>query len=315
MARSHQGPGPATRPFAYAARACRVGRLRTIRRMSLPCQSALGTHPAVRTARFARVLVAAALAALLPPFAAAHDTWLRMAPQQPGSGLLALHLAGGVRYPRSDDSIPAGRVAASGCVDDQGQPHGLLARNQLPQALELRSRVGDRVAACWAELVPAEITLTPEAVQTYLHEVRAPQDVHARWTAQQREGRPWQEVYRKFARVEAVTADATADDLSRLRDARGAALEIVPMGRQPLRAGQPTRYLVLSRGTPVAGQAVEFVSARSPLGVWRQSDADGQLEITLPFAGEWLLRGTAFDAPSPDGVWRTRFATLIVQLR
>jgi len=36
----------------------------------------------------------------------------------------------------------------------------------------------------------------------------------------------------------------------------------------------------------------------------------------LPYAGEWLLRATVLDVPAtPQDMWRSKFATLTVQVR
>src|SRR6476469_6801436 len=50
----------------------------------------------------------------------AHDTWLHVADQQPGSGLLALQMGSGARYPKSEGAVPASRVLGAGCADDTG---------------------------------------------------------------------------------------------------------------------------------------------------------------------------------------------------
>ncbi len=247
--------------------------------------------------------------------ARAHDTWLRPVAAPPGADLLVLHLAGGARYPLADDSVPLARIARSGCTDAQGTRHGLTARTARDSVLELRARIDPAgAAACWLELQPARIVLTPAQVETYLHEVRAPDEVRAAWARQRQAGVPWTEAYRKSARAEAVPA-AVPGGLAGLRAPAGAPLELLPVGGQALQSRTPATFQALADGRPVPALAVEFVSARSPLGVWRQTDAQGRVELALPLPGEWLLRATAFALPGADGVWHTRFATLTVQAR
>ncbi|MGZ5179120.1 MAG: DUF4198 domain-containing protein [Ramlibacter sp.] len=267
--------------------------------------------------RHRKALLAASLAACSAA-SWAHDSWLRAADAQPGSGLVALDLGNSARYPRSDGPTPAPRIAQSGCVDEQGTRTALLPRGEQSVWLELRARLGAaRAAGCWVELKPKDIALTPELVQAYLDDIRAPQAVRAAWAEQQRGGLPWREVYRKFIRIELpALRGADAVDLAALRRPRGFPLELVPVGSQPLRAGAPGEFLALADGRPVAGLPVEFVSRRSPVGVWRQSDADGRIRIALPFGGEWFLRSTVLDVPAtPQDAWHSRFANLTVMVR
>jgi hypothetical protein len=69
-------------------------------------------------------------------------------------------------------------------------------------------------------------------------------------------------------------------------------------------------------GRPLAGQWVELVSERHTLGVWRQSDPQGLLQVPPPFPGQWLLRATVLEPPADDAqAWRSRFVTLVVDVR
>jgi uncharacterized GH25 family protein len=260
---------------------------------------------------------AAALAALLASTAVqAHDTWLQVAPQQPGAGLLALQLGSGGRYPKSDGVISSARVVRSGCIDEAGQQHGLSPRSELPLALEMRSRIGGaKAVGCWLELLPVELTLAPDLVQAYVEDVRAPQAVRDAWARQAKAGVGWNEVYRKYVRIEAIVPGAAVQDLARARLPHGDALELLPVGSQPLRAAQPIAFQALSNGKPVAGLAIELVPLRGAAGIWAHTDAQGRISVQLPAPGEWLLRSTAFDPLGADNVWRTRFATLTVQVQ
>ena len=249
--------------------------------------------------------------------AIAHDTWLHVAPRQPGSGLLALELGSGARYPKNDGAVPASQTVNAGCVDDQGVASALLPRSE-DGVLELRARVdAARAAACWLALKPIDLTLTPELVQVYFHDIRAPQSVREHWAAQQQAGIAWHEIYRKFVRIELPVLGAEPPaSVAALRRPRGFPLELVPVGDAPVQAHTPAEYQALADGKPVAGLPVEFVSERSPLGIWTQTDAQGRVRLALPFGGEWLLRATALDPPaSRQEPWHSRFATLTVQAR
>ena len=101
-----------------------------------------------------------------------------------------------------------------------------------------------------------------------------------------------------------------------MRKPRNYPLELVPVGNDPVRAGGESEYQALADGKPVPNLAVEFVSLRSPLGIWKQTDADGRMRVSLPYGGEWLLRATVLVVPtSPQEPWRSSFATLTVQVR
>lgn len=191
-------------------------------------------------------------------------------------------------------------------------------RGELATSLELRSRIGTaRAAACWVELKPQEIALTAELARAYLDDIHAADRVRAAWTAQQRDGIGWREVYRKFIRIELPALQDGRDlDLAELRRPLGFPLELVPAGGQPLRARVESEFLVLADGKPAAELQVEFVSRRSPVGIWRRSDAEGRVRLALPYAGEWLLRTTVMDVPATVAQpWQSRYASLTVVVR
>ena len=256
-----------------------------------------------------------AVAALLLAGAAAsvgaHDSWLRPADVQRSPDLLVLELDGGARYPKSEWPTPAGRIATSGCAAAAGT-YPLVARGVQATALEMRSRVSRSAPlTCWVELSPQDIAIEPPLVQTYLDDIRAPESVRRRWAQLHADGASWKEVYRKFVRIE--MPQGGVDDMASLRRPLNVALELLPAGGAALRRGVESEYVALADGKPVEGLAVEFVSHRSPIGVWRESDRNGRFRFAPPFAGEWLLRSTALDAPrGGDQVWHSRFATLTV---
>lgn len=269
-------------------------------------------------AKWPRVWLCRAALLLLAPSlvapAAAHDSWLRLADAQRSDDLLVLELSGGARYPRSEWPTPAARLASSGCVDAAGS-HLLVARSEQPTALEMRARL-DRVApvTCWVELKPQDIVIEAALVPVYFDDIRAPDPVRRIWAQQSARGVPWKEVYRKFVRIEVARPGVT--DMAALRRPLNVALELLPLGGAPLRRNVESEYVALADGKPLAGLAVEFVSHRSPVGVWRQSDGNGRFRFAPPFAGEWLLRGTALDGPpGPDQVWHSRFATFTVSVQ
>jgi uncharacterized GH25 family protein len=93
----------------------------------------------------------------------------------------------------------------------------------------------------------------------------------------------------------------------------GLGLEIVVLGDQAIGVGRPLTFQVLRDGAPLPGLAIELVSERSPIGIWRVTDDGGQLTHSLPFGGRWLLRGTELIASAPAGTWQSRFVTLAIE--
>jgi hypothetical protein len=246
--------------------------------------------------------------------ARAHDTWFSPVG---GNGVA---LATGNRYPVQEVGPSAASVARSGCSD--GEAHAIALRPAREQARWLAMAVGATdgghlALACWAELHTAEIELQPQLVQVYLAEIHAPPRVRTAWADMQARGVPWRESYRKFARIElAAATDAPAESRASARRPTGMDLEIVLRGDAPIAAGQPLELQVLRDGRPLPGFAVELVSERSALGIWRETDAQGLLRHRLPFGGRWLLRGTdlRLSAERSD-TWESRFVTLAIEAR
>lgn len=254
-----------------------------------------------------RGLAALLWLAALP--ALAHDSWLALRPAASGGTVLALGT--GNRFPLAESGSAAASLGAAGCVDGRGRRLALRGARETPKALELRAPARGALA-CWAELKAHEVTLEAKLVEVYFREIRPADEVRAAWAQQLERGEAWRESYRKFARIELNAQAASAAELRKLRAPAGLPLEIVVEGDAPLRVGQAAAFRVLASGQPVAGLAVELVSERSAIGIWGKSDAEGRVQYTPPFGGNWLLRATWVE---PDGAqWRSRFVTLAFEL-
>ena len=248
----------------------------------------------------------------------AHDSWLSPSRHAAPSGPLVLELATGNRFPVQEFSQAPGTVARAQCVGDKGGELALRPVREQSQWLDLAvdGTGGDRQPlACWLELHSALIELAPRLVDVYFAEIKASAANRQAWAALQARGLPWHESYRKFARIElAALGSASPAQIRAARRPAGLGLEIVVLGERPIAPGQPLAFQVLRDGQPLPGFAVELVSERSPVGIWRQTDADGMLRHSLPFTGRWLLRGTEL-RPSPRraGSWDSRFVTLAIE--
>lgn len=259
--------------------------------------------------RAGRSALLAALLACASAGSAAHDSWLEPT-ARPGQ----LRFVTGAHYPLAETAPAASSVSGQGCMDAEGRTLRLQADpRDGSKGLVLRTRAAPALA-CWAELSPHEIELPPSLVQVYFREIQPPEAVQLAWAAQRESGVPWQERYRKSARIEITRGGESAAQLRALRQPRGLALEAVIAGDEPVRAGQPVTFQVLAEGRPVSGLALQLVSGRSALGLWRRTDADGRLQHTIPFAGTWALRGTLLEADGPDR-WQSRFVTLVFDAR
>lgn len=245
-----------------------------------------------------------------------HDSWLAVVQPAAGAAATTLELATGNRFPVQEVAPAPDNVARAGCSDGR-RTVALAARRQGERALgmEAVSAGGRPPLACWAELGALDIELEPRLVQVYFDEIRAPQSVRKAWTGMHERGARWQERYRKFARIELAGGQAPAAAVSAARQPMGLDLEIVLLGGEPVRTGEPLAFQVLRDGLPLAGFAVELVSERSPLGIWRTTDAQGRLQHRLPFAGQWLLRGTDLrQSATRRDAWESRFVTLVLEV-
>lgn len=261
----------------------------------------------------------AALLALLLGCAApawSHDSWLAVERPAAGAARATLELATGNRFPVQEVAPAPDNVTRAGCSDGRGTM-ALAARRHDERSLEMEVAAagGQAALACWVELGALDIELEPRLVQVYFDEIRAPQPVRTAWARMHERGVRWQERYRKFARIELAGGPAPAAALAAARQPVGLDLEIVLLGGEPVRAGEALAFQVLRDGQPLAGFPVELVSDRSPVGIWRTTDAQGRLQHRLPFAGQWLLRGTdlRLSATRRD-TWESRFVTLVVEV-
>jgi hypothetical protein len=239
-----------------------------------------------------RLLLILALAA---GAAQAHDTWFRV---ESGAPQPTLALGTGQRYPVQDSPIGAEYLERQGC---RAAPRAGGEQNMRPLGNDERSlqlRLPPGASTCWAQLVPLDIELPPAKVAVYLREIRAADTVRAAWRAQQAQGLPWIERYTKHARVDLAGPGAAA----------------VPMDMDIVRQRDGS-LRVLRDGQPLAGQPVELVNERLPLGFWRRSDEQGLLDPGALPSGTWLARATEL-RPVPDqpGHWESRFVTLAFEV-
>lgn len=242
--------------------------------------------------------------------AAAHDTWFE--PQRTterGEAVLALGTGDG--FPRFEETVRWETVTASSCKDAQGRSVALRWMADEPTRLLMRSTralPANAALSCRVRLAPAQITLDHATVERYFAEARPSEAVRAHWQRLRDQGVAWQETYTKLARV-MMNGNLTSDDTAQGLDVR--VLNTEPV----LRVGDTLQLQVLHDGQPAAGQSMEMRNDLSPVGIWRQSDAQGLIQFPLPLAARWLLRGIDLRTSVTDPQrWDSRFLTVVMDV-
>lgn len=237
--------------------------------------------------------------------AIAHDTWFeRQGSQAEGLRLL---LGTGTQFPSFETGIDERYLATQGCRR-AGAGDAAVApmkpAGQAQAALILHAPAD--ASSCWAQLLPLQIELPAAKIETYLHEIQASAELRATWAEMAGRGLPWVERYTKHARVELGGAAPAPAAMS---------MDMVVEGSTLLRVGDTVRVQVLRDGQPLPAFAVEWRVDASRLGIWRRTDADGRVELTLPIAGQWLLRGVDLRRSETErDAWESRFVTLSLQV-
>lgn len=258
--------------------------------------------------------LALACAAML---ANAHDTWFE--PLAAGPDEVRLALGTGSRFPQHESGIGVEYLVRHGCRGAAGPDTPLQREANAPTALIVRAAL-PAAMTCWAQLAPFEIELPPDKVRVYLKDINAPAAVRQAWAAMQARGVAWKERYTKHARIELCAAPAALAE-----PAGAASVAVAPVGMgmdvllaggaQALHPGDPLVFQVLREGRPLPGLAVELRSELSPLGIWRQTDAEGRVRLPAPLPGRWVLRGTdlRLSGTEPER-WESRFVTLAFEV-
>ncbi len=266
-----------------------------------------------------RPMKAALAAALLGAgvTASAHDSWFTsLARTDRGEAVFALGT--GNQFPLQEITIPLLQLRGHGCQGPGQRAAPLRWVADRPTALLLRSARAVPASAtlsCWAQLHPINIDIDDATVEVYLKEVGALPAVRERWNALRARGVRWQESYTKVARVELSAQEPSAGAAAAPEAIAGLAIDLRLESPLPLRAGDTLRAQLLRDGQPLAGLPLELRSDLSPLGLWRQTDAEGRVSLTVPLAARWLLRGVDLrPAEGQADRWDSRFITLAFEV-
>jgi len=267
-----------------------------------------------------RLLWLAAALTTLAGYAAAHDSWFVPLPRT-DRGEVVLALGTGNQFPVMETSIPLTQLARTGCQGEgQQRPAPMRWVADRPIAVVLRSARPVPAAAaltCWAQLRPIDIEIDDATVDIYLQEINASPAVRERWQALRSRGVRWRESYTKHARIELSAPEpaAAASPAAAPAPVIGLGLDLRLEAPGPPRAGDTLRAQLLRDGQTLAGQALELRSDLSPVGIWRQTDADGRISVTVPLAANWLLRGVELRPSAAKlDAWDSRFITLTFEV-
>lgn len=244
-------------------------------------------------------LAMAAVFAALPVLA--HDTWFERIESNDAGQPLQLALGTGTHYPRYEDPVQPKVMTHLACTDAQGTAYKPEPARVGRRHSVLRVPGLDASAfSCVMRLQSFEIELAPALVDVYFEEIRASEALRAVLARQRAQGRPFEERYLKFARIEGLVPPPRTE--SQALDV----LRVAPRG--PLRVGADGVFEVQRDGKPLADLPVQLLHEAAPAGLWARTDAAGRITLRLPLPGRWLLRGVDLRPPAADGErWDSRF--------
>lgn len=247
-----------------------------------------------------KIRVAAFAFSLLATAALAHDTWLianqlRVAPK----ATVTLDLTSGVEFPKLEIG-PKPENVPSASARLAGRTLEITEKAAAPQSLQFKAQLSDPgIAAIWIKLPARTLELKPEQVKMFNDEVNAPADLQKEYDDMP-EPKHWRGTSRKNPKT-FVRVGEPKNDTS-WKEPVGLGLEIVPE-KDPtaLRVGDGFPVRVLRDGAPLAGFALNAVSAGDKKGETQKTDDAGRAAFKLNKAGGWLLRGVeAHKASTPE---------------
>jgi hypothetical protein len=248
----------------------------------------------------------------------AHDTWFEPLSRN-ARGELAMSLGTGDKFPAHDVAIGPDLMQSNGCRAAGASGKATRLRLLRSEDRSASYRVATGAAAgepvtCWMQMHPIELQVADATADQYLKEIGAGPALRAQWDAMRARGVGWHERYVKSARIEWAGGDGVSGPLR--TEPVGTPMDVLMSApRQPVLVGDTVSFQVLRDGEALSDLPVEFVNDVSPIGLWRRTDAQGRVTMTLPLAGKWMLRGTdlRLSAANPD-FWESRFVTLTFEV-
>lgn len=261
-----------------------------------------------RAAQTFAFVVAASAAPLL-----AHDTWAL--PDRfvaaPGEEIV-FALSSGMEFPKNDHAVAADRVD-SARLRLAGKTQTISDLRAEADHLALRARLDAAGIAGFAlSSKPREITLRPDQVSEYFHEIGAPDSARRAWAAAG--SSELRELYRKHATSFVRVADASAD--RSFGEPFGLDFELVPEADPTrLAAGARLPFVARFRGAPLAGASITLAGAGGKAFATVVTDSAGRGVVELPAAGVWLLKAVHLRPPTEAASpWTSDFTTVSLEI-
>lgn len=223
----------------------------------------------------------------------------------------------------TSDELPAWKTTLSGenvmsarwfALSGQAGDLVLIERAGEPLRFSAALAAPDVVAVS-VNLKPERIEISPEAVESYLREINADPSVRFSWQNDPGRGR-WQELRSRFSKTFVRVGEPTAGARG-WEEPMGFALELVPR-RDPtdLREGDSLPVRVFNNGRPVAGIAVQFLTARGNREHVDFTDAQGGATAVLDRAGIWVIQCmTVIRSKGGDDPWESYRAAMTVRAK
>ena len=259
------------------------------------------------------IFSAMAFAALLSS-ADAHDTWLIPDKFEVAPGAtVTLDLTSGMAFPKLESGPKPERVQEAKCRI-AGETIEFTQKIAAPNSLQLKGEVPRAgIAVLWLKLPSRTLDLQADEVEHYLEEVSAPESLRKQWT-EMKEPRRWRESYTKHQKTFVRVGEPKAD--SSWSEPVGILLEITPEADPTtVKAGDDFPVRVLKGGSPLAGFALNAVSAGEEKGETKKTDNEGRVHFRLNKAGPWLFRGTDIrKSTGAEADWESDFTTMTLHV-
>lgn len=315
-----KSPRPASRRFAPLAVdvrrgvEARAGSIRPVISFSGRCLSARRGTQALGLATVCRLMLA-----LLANITLAHPDVVWLQPERfavtPGA-MLRFEAVSGANFGSERTPVPAGRVRE--LVELLGGQS--LANGALPATADSVARFSVTLprpgtAMTAVELKPQTLELPRNAVDRYLDEIHATDEVRSMW-ADMITAEEWREIRTVRVKTYFRVGEPTPDERAWLKPSE-TGLDLVPQtDPTALRASGDFPIMVTEGGRAVGGVVVSFLSQGETREHVVITDDNGRASAKLDAAGLWLIQTMELRR---DGAtrreWRARIVALTVEVR
>lgn len=225
-------------------------------------------------------------------------------------------MTSGMSFPANGSAITIDRIVEQGLSAASSEGELRPAAEGGEGALALTGEVAGGLNCAFVRLNPRILQIdTDEAVQHYLDEIGAPEEVYEQWD-RMRSKEVWRESYSKLARTY-VQAAGEALGGSCLGATSEGRFEIQPLSDPTtLDVNGELTVQVFFDDKPLAGQAIGIVREGDAPRALARSDESGQVSLTVNGWGRYLVYATHLrPAVGDDFNWESDFATFTFYVR